>query len=170
MPGDYELLRKMNPFEKSNQTVFYTNEELEKLGWKTAETPKKKNPQKPGEIIDGYIQGYIKELLNRDSTGSSNCEYIATDNFAEVVEKLCIVHTRMWYLEDQIGFAKNNDEIASLKTRIDQCFKVKRPKLVEALNKLIEAAVLQGKSLYEPSVKLYKGFDSEKVDNQEKNL
>lgn len=140
--GDYRLLEQMR---------------------KLAEMPLKpayyQLPPSPGEIINNEIQKFVTEILKRDSTSSDNSEFIETDNFAEVVEKLCILHCRMWYLEDQISYAKEDSEIAALKKKIDICFKVKRPKLVQALNKLIEGAVLQGKSLHEESVKLYKGFD-----------
>ena len=63
----------------------------------------------------------------------------------------------MWYLEDAISDAKNNDEIAELKKKIDICFKIKRPKYVEAINRMVEISIIKNKSLIEDSVKLYKG-------------
>ena len=68
----------------------------------------------------------------------------------------------MWYLEDAIGVAKTDAEVADLKRKIDICFKVKRPKLVSAINKMIEKSILDGKSLIEDSVKLYAGVDYKK--------
>jgi hypothetical protein len=64
----------------------------------------------------------------------------------------------MWYLEDAIGMSKNDTEIADLKRKIDICFKVKRPRYVEAINKMIDKSIRDGKSLEEDSVKLYKNF------------
>ena len=55
--------------------------------------------------------------------------------------------------------ATSNDELADLKRKVDICFKVKRPKLVAALNELIDDAIRNNKSLREDSVKLYKGVN-----------
>jgi hypothetical protein len=85
-------------------------------------------------------------------------DLIETDNIGEVIEKLAILHCRMWYLEDSISAAENDSEIADLKRKIDICFKVKRPKYVQAVNRMIENSVVTGKSLFEDSVKHYKGF------------
>jgi hypothetical protein len=68
----------------------------------------------------------------------------------------------MWYLEDAVSTAKNNDEIAEIKKKIDICFKIKRPKYVEAINRMVEQSVISGKSLIEDSVKYYKGFNDNK--------
>ena len=51
-----------------------------------------------------------------------------------------------------------DSEIAELKRKIDICFKQKRPKYVEAINRMINNAIINNKSLVEDSVKLYKGF------------
>jgi hypothetical protein len=68
----------------------------------------------------------------------------------------------MWYLEDAISEAKNDSEIADLKRKIDICFKSKRPKYVQAINKMMDNSIISGKSLIEDSVKHYKGFNNEK--------
>jgi hypothetical protein len=85
-------------------------------------------------------------------------DLIETDNIGEVIEKLAILHCRMWYLEDSISAAENDSEIADLKRKIDICFKVKRPKYVQAVNRMIENSIVTNKSLVEDSVKHYKGF------------
>ncbi len=114
-----------------------------------------------GESLDDHIKNHVLKLLNSfGKVEISDVEFIETDSFAEIVEKLCIVHIRMWYLEDAIGAAITDKEIADLKKKVDICFKVKRPKFVAALNKLIEGAVLKNKQLSEESVKLYKGHQS----------
>jgi hypothetical protein len=61
-------------------------------------------------------------------------------------------------LEDSIADAKTDEEVASLKRKIDICFKEKRPRLVEALNRMMEDSIRNSKSLIEDSVKHYKGF------------
>lgn len=110
-----------------------------------------------GELIDQCIKETVNEVLSQREL--PDVEYIETDNLGEVVEKLSILHTRMWMLEDAIQEATTNDEIAELKKKIDICFKIKRPRLVQAVNLLVDNAIAQNKSLREDSVKLYKGVD-----------
>jgi hypothetical protein len=110
-----------------------------------------------GEVIDKCIEETIDEVLSRREL--PDVEYIETDNLGEVIEKLSILHTRMWMLEDAIQAAETDAEIADIKKKIDICFKVKRPRLVQAVNILVDNAIATGRSLREDSVKLYKGVD-----------
>jgi hypothetical protein len=110
-----------------------------------------------GNLIDECIKETISEVLSRREL--PDVEYIETDNLGEVVEKLSILHTRMWMLEDAIQEAKTDAEVADLKRKIDICFKVKRPRLVQAVNLLVDNAIASGKTLREDSVKLYKGVE-----------
>jgi hypothetical protein len=110
-----------------------------------------------GELIDQCIKETIDEVLSKREL--PDVEYIETDNLGEVIEKLSILHTRMWMLEDAIQEAKTDSEIAELKRKIDICFKTKRPRLVQAVNLLVDNAISSGKSLREDSVKLYKGIE-----------
>lgn len=111
-----------------------------------------------GEQIESIIQKKVVAILNEDIKVPMPDDIIETDNLGEVIEKLSILHCRMWYLEDAISAAKTNDEIAELKKKIDICFKVKRPKYVQAINRMVEKSIKTEKSLIEDSVKLYKGF------------
>jgi len=111
-----------------------------------------------GEEIEDIIKNIVKETLNKSKDVEMPMDIIETDNIGEVIEKLAILHCRMWYLEDRIGVAETDEEVASLKRKIDICFKDKRPRYVEALNRMIDKAIKDGKSLEEDSVKLYKGF------------
>lgn len=113
-----------------------------------------------GEKIENIIQIRIKELLQKSKEVEMPGDIIETDNIGEVIEKLAILHCRMWYLEDTIGNAKTDEEIADLKRKIDICFKIKRPKYVEAINRMIDKSIIDGKSLQEDSVKLYKGYEN----------
>ena len=45
----------------------------------------------------------------------------------------------------------------ALKRKIDICFKQKRPRLVQAINRQVSDAIVNNTSLVEDSVKLYKG-------------
>jgi hypothetical protein len=111
------------------------------------------------ETIEDAIKQTVHDVLSKREMPDT--EYIATDNLGEIVEKLVILHIRTWMLEDQLPLAKDDAEIGVLKRKIDTCFKVKRPKFVQAINALVEDAILNEKSLREDSVKLYKGFDND---------
>jgi hypothetical protein len=109
-----------------------------------------------GEKIEDIIYVKTRELLNQDKSVDLPDDIIETDNLGEVIEKLSILHCRMWYLEDAISESKSDSEIADLKRKIDICFKVKRPKYVQAINRMVDNSIIKGKSLIEDSVKLYK--------------
>lgn len=111
-----------------------------------------------GNSIESIIEQTVKRVL--DEGGLPDSEYIATDNLGEVIEKLAIIHIRMWMLEDAIQAATSDEEIAELKRKCDICFKVKRPRYVQAINKIVDDAIIFNKSLREDSVKLYKGVDN----------
>jgi len=111
-----------------------------------------------GERIEDIIKKTVHETLNKSKNVELPQDIIETDNIGEVIEKLSILHCRMWYLEDSIGASDDNDEIADFKRKIDICFKVKRPRYVEAINKMMDNSIKENKSLVEDSVKLYKGF------------
>jgi hypothetical protein len=112
-----------------------------------------------GEKIEDIIKNKINNILNENKNVELPDDIIETDNIGEVIEKLAIIHCRMWYLEDAISDAKTDNEIAEIKRKIDICFKVKRPKYVQAVNRMIENSIISGKSLVEDSVKYYKGFN-----------
>ena len=111
-----------------------------------------------GLLIETALTTKIKETLNSGSgVPELPSDYVFTDNLGEVIEKLCILHIRTWFLEDMIGVAKTDEEVAALKRKIDTCFKQKRPQYIQAINRMVDAAVLNGRSLTEDSVKIYKG-------------
>jgi hypothetical protein len=112
-----------------------------------------------GKKIEEIIQNKTLEILTKNKNVELPNDIIETDNLGEVIEKLSILHCRMWYLEDAISDAKTDSEIAELKKKIDICFKSKRPKYVEAINRMVDNSIRQGKSLIEDSVKLYKGVE-----------
>lgn len=111
-----------------------------------------------GEKIEEIIKSVVTDTLNKSKEVEMPSDIIETDNIGEVIEKLSILHCRMWYLEDAAGLAQNDTELADIKRKVDICFKQKRPKYVEAINKMIDKSIIDGKSLIEDSVKLYKGY------------
>lgn len=124
-----------------------------------SEPRKKEKKKKIGENVESIIMDMINNTLNKSTKVDMPSDIIETDNIGEVIEKLSILHCRMWYLEDAIGLSTSDTEIADLKRKIDICFKQKRPKYVEAINRMIEKSIIEGKSLIEDSVKLYKGHE-----------
>lgn len=110
-----------------------------------------------GDLMEDCIRDTVDEVLSKREI--PDVEYVETDNLGEVVEKLSILHIRTWMLEDAIQEAKTDSEIAELKRKIDICFKIKRPRLVQAINLLVDNAIAKNKSLREDSVKLYKGVN-----------
>ena len=109
-----------------------------------------------GQELDKFILETVDKILSQSVLPDT--EYIYTDNFGEIVEKLIIIHIRTWMLEDMISEAKTDSELADIKRKIDICFKQKRPKFVEAINLIIDDAIVHAKSIREDSVKIYKGF------------
>lgn len=106
------------------------------------------------DLIDQRIREHVATICSTGEIPDTK-EFIETDNFGEVIDKLIIVHIRTWMLEDKIHQDISDEELADLKRKIDQCFKRKRPQLVQALNCLVEKAVIEGKSLVEDSIKIY---------------
>lgn len=111
-------------------------------------------------VLDTVIREHVNSVLNiRDNTFTEPADYAASDNVGEILEKLAILHIRTWHLEDAMQTATTDAELADLKRKVDICFKIKRPKLVAALNAIINDAIVKEKSLREDSVKLYKGIE-----------
>lgn len=83
-----------------------------------------------GEKIEDIIKNIVNTTLSASKTADKDVDLIQTDNIGEVIEKLSILHCRMWYLEDAIKVdAKSDSEVLTLKRKIDICFKDKRPRL-----------------------------------------
>lgn len=112
-----------------------------------------------GETVEKIIKQTVDDVLSKRTIPDLK-DLVYTDNIGEVIEKLCILHIRMWMIEDQLGIATTDEEIASLKKKTDICFKIKRPKLVAAITQMFNDALINNKSLIEESVKQYKGVDS----------
>ena len=117
-----------------------------------------------GETLDALIYGRVQRLLQNHKAGIPLPEEVDffTDNLGEVFEKLMIEHIRAWMTEDAIGEAmRQGDDVAvvALKKKLETCWKIRRPRLVAALNKMIDDALVHNKSLFEDSVKIYKGYE-----------
>jgi hypothetical protein len=113
--------------------------------------------------IEDALKREVHKILEQGEMPDLSSTLIATDNLGEIIEKLCILHIRMWFLEDRVAVATTDQEVADLKRKIDICFKQKRPQYLQAINRMIDAAIVNERSLVEDSVKIYK----EKWANQE---
>lgn len=114
------------------------------------------------ETLEQVIKQRVNEVLsNKERSGPPQLptDLVPTDNLGEVIEKLVILHIRTWMLEDLVGIAKTDEEIGTIKKKIDICFKQKRPMYVQAINKMIDSAIVGQRSLQEDSVKIYKGVE-----------
>jgi len=109
------------------------------------------------DTVEQVIKNKIQEVLSAGSVPELPDNLISTDNLGEVIEKLCILHIRTWFLEDLVGAATTDAEVATLKRKIDICFKQKRPQYIQAINRMIDESIITGKRLTEDSVKIYKG-------------
>jgi len=109
--------------------------------------------------IENLIKEKVEEILNNGKSVDLPEDIIETDSIGEVIEKLSILHCRIWYLVDAISDAKTDAELAEIKRKLDICFKIKRPKYVEAINRMVDNAITNNKSLIEDSVKHYNGFN-----------
>ena len=110
--------------------------------------------------IENTIKNQVNLILSNKNTQLPEIpvDIVATDNLAEVIEKLVILHIRTWFLEDMAGAATSDEELASIKRKVDICFKQKRPTYIQAINKIIDDAIVNNKSLLENSVKIYKNY------------
>lgn len=113
-----------------------------------------------GKEIETTIMERVREILSKRKIPEAPEDLIQTDNLGEVIDKLVIMHIRMWMLEDAAGSAKNDEEYVKVRKKIDILYKNKRPSFVGAINKLTDKAIIDGKSLTEDSVKLYSGEEN----------
>ena len=116
---------------------------------------------KVGKILDERIREIIKSTLDKDKF--PDYDNIYTDTFSELIDKLCIVHIRYWYLEDSMAFAKDDEELVSLRKKSESLFKEKRPMLVAGIDKFITQFVKGDIELNPINVKHYKGWKQKEI-------
>ncbi len=115
------------------------------------------------ETLDTALKAHIYAVLDAHKAGTPLPEIDCwTDSFGEMLDKLAVLHIRVWFCENDMGEAHilgDDAKIAEIKKKMDILWKRKRPSLVAAINRLVDDAVIHGKSLREESVKNYKGFN-----------
>lgn len=105
--------------------------------------------------ITSLLMTEIQKRFPLEPLSGSNLEF--SDNFAELLEKLVILHIRVWKMEDKVGVETDAQEIANLKKKIDFCFKIKRPQLLRVINLMMDDYISKHKNFSEENVKLYAG-------------
>lgn len=112
------------------------------------------------EKISELLLEEISERFNSEPLDIRNLEF--SESFAEILDRLVIMHIRMWKIEDAIGIATSNDEIADYKRKVDYLFKDRRPKLLKAINSFLDCYINKNhvKKFSEENVKLYQGFSN----------
>lgn len=90
-------------------------------------------------------------------------EFVASETIGEVIDKLLILNIRIWYLEDQKAEARTDAELGAAQRKLQSCFRVKRPRLVAALNRMLYEAVVRGRLelVKDEYVKTYKAGDED---------
>ena len=110
------------------------------------------------QTIDQSVSEWLKnaKLLSKEE---SSIDYIGSETVGEIIEKLLILNIRIWILEDTAAAYKKEEQTelyALTKAKLDICFKVKRPQLVSALNKVFEIISPNNSFTSSDNIKHYK--------------
>lgn len=108
--------------------------------------------------IDTFLQEYMRSDDFR-ALVDGDCKFNSPVTLTYAIERLAIVHVKLWMLEDQVRNDKFSDEqIGVLKRKIDYLNGVVRPRLVAAIGEIFAKAVKEGNEelVREPNIKDYK--------------
>lgn len=89
--------------------------------------------------IDHILSSWMEQKDSFQSHDDKDVEYIGSETIGEIIEKLMILNIRIWVLEDTAAqYKKEGNEhlYSQTKMKLDACFKIKRPQLVAALDKV----------------------------------
>lgn len=115
-------------------------------------------------LLSSGIELRVQAILDAHKAGKPLPEPVDffTDNVGEVIEKLIVLHIRVWFFENEFHDHYNDDaKLAATKKKMDILWKIKKPALTAALNRMIDDALIHGRSLREESLKNYNGFKEE---------
>lgn len=107
--------------------------------------------------IDGFLKEYIATDEFRHLV-ESDCSFNPPVTLTYALERLAIVHVKLWNLEDDVRNDKLSDEqIGVIKRKIDYMNGVIRPRLVAAIGEIFAKAVKEGNEelVREPNLKDY---------------
>lgn len=89
----------------------------------------------------------------------SDCTFNSPVTLTYALERLAILHVKLWMLEDQVRNPNLTDAmVGEIKRKIDYLNGVQRPRLIEGLGDLFAKAVKEGNEelVREPNLKDYK--------------
>ena len=107
------------------------------------------------------IDGYLKEYMATDKFRhlvEGDCDFNPPVTLTYALERLAIVHVKLWNLEDQVRNDKFSDEhIGKLKRQIDHLNGKVRPRLIAAIGEIFAKAVVEADPdlVREPNLKDY---------------
>lgn len=108
------------------------------------------------------IDSYLKEYMQTDefySMVKSDCTFNPPVTLTYALERLAIIHVKLWMLEDEVRNEKLTDAmVGELKRKIDYLNGVMRPRLIAGLGEIFAKAVKEGNEdlVCEPNLKDYK--------------
>lgn len=108
------------------------------------------------------ISNFLKEYM--DTPGfrnkvESECDFNTPVTLTYALERLAILHVKLWMLEDQVRNELLTDAmVGELKRKIDYLNGVQRPRLIAGLGEIFAKAVKEGNEelVREPNLKDYK--------------
>lgn len=112
-------------------------------------------------IVEEAISAIVHEASVEKIEEIPDAEYIFTDTVGEIIDRLLILHIRVWHLENRAQAVIDDDAAyANVRRKIEYCFKVKRPGLMAALNRALGDVIKRGREelLLGCDVKQYEGI------------
>ena len=112
-----------------------------------------------------HLDGFLKQYRETDEFRHlvvGDCDFNPPVTLTYAMERLLILHTKLFMLEDQVRNDKFTDEqIGVLKRRIDYFNGVVRPRLLAGLGEIFAKAVKEGNEelVREPNLKDYQARD-----------
>lgn len=108
--------------------------------------------------LDSFIHDYMRTDEFRHLV-ESDCTFNPPVTLTYAIERLAIVHVKLWQLEDQVRNPNFDDaQVGAIKRKIDYLNGVIRPRLVAGLGEIFAKAVKEGNEelVREPNLKDYK--------------
>lgn len=108
------------------------------------------------------LDDYIHEFMRMDGFKhivESHTDFNPPVSLTYAIERLTIVHLKLWNLENQVrDQSLSDEEIGVLKRKIDYLNGVVRPRLVSSIGEIFAKAVKEGNEelVREPNFKDYK--------------
>jgi len=108
------------------------------------------------------IDDFIKEYMQTEEFHSlveSDCTFNPPVTLTYAIERLVVLHMKLWHLEDEVRNEKlSNERIGVLKRSIDYLNGKCRPRIVAGLGEIFAKAVKEGNEdlVREPNLKDYK--------------